>query len=263
MNLKDIISVFSVQHTGTWFAINFLKNFIPRSKELTFVLEADDMKPLDANVLHRSCYSQPLEEPTIVHVHLPIVRYLNFEVNFCSTWFEQTWLMSQGKMRSLPVDTLLMLCNFFKVVIPLRDPFAAILSREARQPQFRHFVIVDGFIALATEFARHPNVKFLPIDLYEGDADQRRKLLTDVLHHCSIDIDTNQAVIDRVANEWKVENPTPGNRFKQAYSDKDTDQLMQMLGPKWAEVEYLKNMASILHPFMTNLGYKRGDLGPW
>lgn len=262
MRLKDIIFVPSVQHTGTWFVINFIKHFVPRSKELTFLLEEDGMKPSDANVLHRQQYTQQLNVPTVVHVHLPIVRDVSRDVQFFSSWFEQTWFMNLGTKRSLPVQILLLFCNFFKTVIPIRDPLAAILSREARHPQFRHFFIVDGFVALATEFARHPNVKFLPIDLYK-DEEQRKALLSDTLIHCSIDPAHHCELLNRMAREWPIENPTPGNKFRELYESGDIDEIRRLLGPKWAEVEYLKNMASIILPFLAKIGYTKSDLNLW
>lgn len=259
MKLSDIVFVPSVQHTGTFFVINFLKNFIPRSTELTFLLEDDAMKPEDANILYRPQYSQPLNLPTIIHNHLPIIRNPELNIDVHGSWFDMTMIMNLTSKRSLPVQFLLLICNFFKTVIPIRDPMAAILTREVRHPQLRHFFIIDGYVALATEFANHPNVKFLPIDITE-DTDYRRKLLDDVLVHCSIDPTPHLALLDQIASEWIPQNITPGNRFKEAYENNDLDKLREMLGPKWAEVEYLRNRASIIQPFLVSLGYTRDKL---
>lgn len=259
MKLSDIVFVPSVQHTGTWFTINFLKNFIPRSKEVAFLLENDNMKPEDADYLYKPEYIQPLDRPTVIHTHLPIIRNPEHDMDIFGTWFNHTWIMNLATKRSLPVQTLLLLCNFFKTVIPVRDPMAAILSREARHPQFRHFCIVDGFMALATEFSKHPNVKFLPIDMAET-VEGRAEVLWNVLSHCNIDPGGHVDLIRDIATAWSPENVTPGNRFKQMYEDGDLYGLRHVLGPKWAEVEYLRNMSSIILPFMASLGYQRNQL---
>ena len=259
MRLQDIVFVPSVQHTGTWFTINFLKNFFPRSKELTFLLENDDMKTEDANYLYRPEYLQPLDRPTVVHVHLPIIRNPEHDMDIFGTWFNHTWIQNLSTRRSLPVQVLLLFCNFFKTVIPVRDPMAAILSREARNPQFRHFCIVDGYVALATEFAKHPNVKFLPIDMAES-VEKKAELLWNVVSHVGLQPSEHTDLIREVAVSWKPENITPGNRFKQMYYENDLHGLRHTLGQKWAEVEYLRNMSSIILPFMADLGYTRSQL---
>ena len=259
MKLGDIVFVPSVQHTGTWFVINFLKNFFEYSREVTFLLEDDDMKPEDANVLYRPKYSRSLDKPTVVHVHLPISRNPSADVDFFGTWFDSTWIQNLATKRSLPVQTLLLLCNFFKTVIPVRDPMAAILTREARHPQFRHFCIVDGFVALATEFAKHPNVKFLPIDM-AGTVEERAAILRDVLVHVGLDPNRHLATLHDLAHKWAPQNQTPGNRFKWLYQNNDLDGIRLLLGPKWAEVEYLRNMSSVILPFLADLGYTRGQL---
>jgi hypothetical protein len=258
MKLNDIIFVPSVQHTGTWFVINFLRNFIPKNRELQFVLEKE-LGPGGADIRHGHVYDNPLVEPTIVHTHFPIVRNLNMDVNWPEGEFQRGWHAKLGTLRSLPLQTILLFCNFFKTVIPVRDPMAAILTREARHPQLRHFYIVDGFVAMATEFAKHPNVKFLPIDL-ATTIEQRAELLWNVLSHCDLDLEKHVDVIWELADAWEPENITPGNRFKPFYQDNNLFGLQHLLGEKWAEVEYLRNMSSVIMPFMSSLGYTREQL---
>ena len=260
LGLKDIIFVPTIQHTGTWFVLEFLKPFIPNIRELTFLLETD-IKPGRADINHEHIYNFPLTDPTLVQIHFPIVRYLNFDVNFPQTHFERSWYSNMGIMRSVSVQTILLMCNFFKTIIPVRNPVAAILSREARHPEFRHFFITDGFIALATEFAKHPNVMFLPID---GDPSlqARRQLLVNALVHVGIDPSLHEDYLTDYALRWEAKNQTPGNRFKEAYEKEDWDTLKIMLGPKWAEIEYFINMASIILPFMASVGYTREMIKP-
>ena len=260
LGLKDIVFVPSIQHTGTWFIIDFLKNFIPDVRELTFLLELN-IKDGRADINHEHVYENPLDKPSIVQIHFPIVRYLNFDVGYPQTPFERRWYSNLGTMRSVSIQTILMTCNFFKTVIPVRNPMAAILSREARHPQLRHFYIVDGFIALATEFAKHPNVKFLPIDMTE-DVSLRRQMLLDVLIHCGIDATPHGALLDEMAVKWEPRNSTPNNRYAELYKENKFDEIKNLLGAKWAEIEYFQNMSAIILPFLSDLGYTRERIKP-
>ena len=244
----------SVQHTGTWFTIDFLRKFFPRNRELTFALEAAE-KPEAENIDYAPKYADAAGQATILHLHLPISTGIN-EDSTNGTPFHRKWYANLKSCRSLPVSTLLLFCNLMKTVVPLRDPLAAILTRETRHPQFRHFCIVDGFVALATEFARHPNVVFLPIDRAQ-DTSERLAILINVAAHVGIDPDDYRETLIELAERWPVANDTPGNRFKEAYTAGDMQALQTMLGPKWAEVEYMKNMMSIILPFLASQGYRR------
>lgn len=258
MRLEDIVFVPSVQHTGTWFALNFLKQFFPGgTRELTRALD-DYQKPTE-DALFNPTYKQRLTKPTLVHIHLPINDTRYHSDYFADSLFHRRWQFNLMNMRSQPVQTLLLFSNFFKTVIPVRDPMAAILSREARQPQFRHFYIIDGYVALATEFAHHPNVKFLPIDVTDDPA-RRRQLLVEVMEHCGLDPAPHAVLLDEASQKWEPQNVTPGNRFREAYQAGDTDALRVLLGQKWAEVEYLRNMSAVIMPFLASLGYTRERL---
>jgi len=139
LRLKDVVFVPSIQHTGTWFLIDFLKNFIPEARELTFILEKN-IKDGRADIRHKHAYNNPLETPTIAHIHFPIAAPENPK-----TTFEHRWYSNLGTMRSVSIQTILTMCNFFKTVIPVRDPMAAILTREARHPQLRLFFYSGWF----------------------------------------------------------------------------------------------------------------------
>ena len=244
----------SVQHTGTWFTVNFLRKFFPRNRELTFAFESAE-KPEAENHDYAPQYDDAAGQPTVLHIHLPISTGIN-EDSTNGTQFHRKWYANLKSCRSLPVSTLLLFCNLMKTVVPLRDPLAAILTREARHPQFRHFCIVDGFIALATEFVRHPNVVFFPVDQAQDTAG-RLQIIVGVAKHVGINPDEYQEILIEMAEQWPVANDTPGNRFKEAYAAGDIQALQTMLGPKWAEVEYMKNMMSIILPFLASQGYRR------
>ena len=190
------------------------------------------------------------------------MRYLNVDTNWPTSKFYKRWYANLGQMRSSTIEEILNLCNFFKVIIPIRDPLAAILTREARHPQLPHFFIVDGFVALATEFVQHPNVMFLPIDLHTEE-EKRIELLNKVAAHVGVDCEANKNVIEVYAQNWEPANTTPNNRFKKLYEKGDADKLRILLGSKWGAVSYLQNMASIILPFLANLGYTKSKLNLW
>lgn len=235
--MNRIIFVPSIQHTGTWFTIKFLEKFGFEAKEAHKVL------------INR----KRLTNPTVIHSHFPILR--DFDMNMdMDRW--SRWQLTL-KDRSLGLRAIELMVNIHPAVIPIRDPFAAILTREARHPNLRHFFIVDNFIELAQIFHKHPGVIFLPIDL-PWTIKQREEHLKKIARHCGLD--ENAPHIKQTAAEWVPENITPKNRFKDLYNSGDLDQLQLLLGPKWAEVCYLRNVASILFPFLSDLGYTRGDI---
>jgi hypothetical protein len=228
MDINKIIFVPSIQHTGTWFIINFLNNFFPNVYETKSVI-------LENVIVIKN---------SILTCHFPI----NEDI--------------QENKKSLSIGGIKTISGIFKSVIPVRDPFASILTRECRHPKLRHFYIVDGFIDLAKHFNNHPNVKFFPIDLYK-DEENRRNLLIDTMVHCGVNTVPHHDLINDIAKTWKPENETPKNRYKHLYEHKDIGQIRFLLGPKWAEIEYLKNNASIILPFLSELGYTKEDLDLW
>lgn len=227
-----IIFTPTVPHTGTWFVINFLSNFIPNFREASQILRDEIV----------------IDEPTILHTHFAPRK----------EWYNGC--ERREKIKQLPIDSICLLASIHKTVIPVRDPLAAILTREARHPEHRHFHIVDGFIHLAARLSNNRNVKFLPIDL-PVDMCQRWKILSDIVDHCGLE--RNEEIIEDYADRWPPQNETPGNLYKKLYKEKDAGGIEFMLGPKMAEIQYLKNQASIILPFLASLGYTKGDLNLW
>jgi hypothetical protein len=222
MDTKNIIFVPTIQHTGTWFVLKYLKQFVPICKEAAEILK-------DKKIINQQM---------IIHAHLPIPDSIEGE-------------------KSLSFNAIEIMSNIFKTVIPIRDPFAAILTREARHPELRHFYIVDGFKYLSASMQDNPNIKFFPVDL------PMRSLLIDTMVHCGIDPHPHHDIICQTAKSWKPENPTPNNRFKRLYKRKNIKQIRFLLGPKWSEIEYLKIHASVILPFLASIGYAKEDLNLW
>ena len=229
MDINKILFLPSVQHTGTWFVLSILEKFGYNIVDSKRLLEGG------VNINH----------PSTIQTHFPI------ESSYQTPFELDKWM---------GVNSIQVLSKIFKTVIPIRDPLAAILTREARHPELRHFYIVDGYVNMAEKMAGNSNVMFFPIDL-NPDPNARRALIQKLLDHCDIKGET--ATINSLANTWTVKNDTPNNRFKEAYKEKNKEELIFLLGSKVAELNYLQNKASVILPFMGALGYTKEDLDLW
>lgn len=236
----------TVPHTGTWFLLRLLERV-----GFNIVVTSDML---------RECRKVAVEAPAVLHAHIIPFRRDDHamereiqSITIREYVMKDEWLSPPG---------MSVLASSMKTVISMRDPVAAILTSEARAPEMRHFHLVDAFVEVVRRFHRHPNVKFLPIDLYT-DRERRYALLCEVVAHCGVDPDEHAELLNAMALKWQLENHTPNNRFKEAYEAGDVGVLKMKLGVKWAEMEYLFNMGGIIMPFLGDLGYERGQLKAW
>ena len=239
-----VIFILSVQHTGTGFVASALQRLFPAAAIF------------DISYLTRG--STVLDSPTIVRSHFPIIRSITVDPEMDFNSVQQLGI----NYKSIGYRAALAFAAIFPVVIPLRDPLAAILTRESRHPEFRHFFIVDGFVEIARRFAHHPNVIFFPVDAPKT-YEERRDLIRRVAAHCGIDVSRSGLTIGRIARRWRKVNSTPGNPFSDHYAVGDISSIRDMLGPKWAEVRYLKNRADFILPLLASAGYTREDTALW
>lgn len=243
-----MIFVPTLPQSGTWFVLELFKS-CGFKVEFTgqILLKQKRIKDLENMVLSTHIFSfyyqgSPFKEALPSYGGNPVQDYIVRKYHMC-------------------LGAIEVLASLYKTVIPIRDPLACLLTREVRAPQLRHFYIVDGFIEVAKRFMDHPNVKFLPVDLYnsdnptEGLIEDRQQVLADVLNHCDIRLDPN--VIFKIAREWKRYNITPNNRFREPYENGDINKIKEMLGSKWAEVEHLKNHGGTILPLLSKLGYTK------
>ena len=239
---EKVIFCPTIQHTGTWFVLRFLE-------KLGYQIV------LPQKALH-SDWVLEREVPVVLHAHIVPFYYKPtpfFKGTFVSYGRDP---LEQFVVRKdqLSVSDIKLLCHLYKTIIPIRDPLAAILTREVRGPEIRHFFIVDAYREMIQGLSMCPNVKFFPIDL-DYTFKERKSLLEKTVQHCSLEVEQYIHVINDTAKSWQKENPTPENRFHEPYEAGDIDTIRQWLGPKWAEVQYLKNMRSIIYPFLSRLGY--------
>lgn len=152
-----------------------------------------------------------------------------------------------------------LLTRLHKTIIPIRDPLACLLTREARAPQLRHFYIVDGFLEVIKRYEAHPNVIFFPVDMYTSIAD-KHTLMDAVFDHCGVEMTAvRHGIVVGTSKEWKKENSAE-NRFRQPYDLGNIDEIKNMLGEKQGELDYLKIHGGTIKPFLQRLGYDIGSL---
>lgn len=241
----------TMPQSGTWFVLRLFERFGYKIEHTGEIQSRIEDRILNQDV------------PIILHTHV-FPFYYNPEP------YKESWPSFGGdpiqeyivRKNKLSMGGIKLLCSMFKTVIPIRDPLACLLTREARAPNLRHFYIVDGFVEIIRELADHPNVVFFPVDL-DLTFDERKKLLVDVVSHCGIDPVSVDTILGDVATHWKKENVTPNNRFHEPYAAGDIGKIREWLGPKWAEVAHLKNMGGILTPFLSNLGYNEKKTLIW
>lgn len=237
--------------SGTWFALRFFERLGCRIEHVGEIISRKEDR----------CVKQ--EWPVILHAHI-------FPFYYNPSPYKEAWPSFGGdpvqeyivRKNKIAMGAIKLLCSMHKTVIPIRDPLASLLTREARAPNLRHFYIVDAFVEIARELANHPNVKFLPVDL-DLNFNERKSLLEGVVSHCDLDVEQFAEVIHDVATYWKRENVTPNNRFHKPYKKGDLDTIQKWLGQKWAEVVHLKNFGGVLIPFLSNLGYNKKKTLIW
>lgn len=235
-----MIFVPTLPQSGTWFVLKLLEKCgykieftgeIVRDKKI--ITEGDIA--LSTHIFPFYYQGSPFKEALPSYGGNPIQDYVVRKYHMC-------------------LGAIELLTRMHKTIIPIRDPLACLLTREARAPQLRHFYIIDGFIEVVNRFADNPNVLFFPVDLYTRKED-RFALLENMLIHSCIPTAPVLDIINQTAIEWKRENITPNNRFREPYEAGDINKIKEMLGSKWAEVEHLKNHNGTIMPFLRSLGY--------
>ena len=240
--MDDLIFTPSVPQSGTWFTLRFFERLGYQIAHTGQIMQGDSIP----------------EGKVVLNTHI-------FPFYFQPEEYKQYWPSYGGdriqeyvvRKDKMCIGSIKLLASLYKTVIPVRDPLASILTREARAPQLRHFCVVDGYVELVRELAGNKNVMFLPVDLNMNEF-ERKHLLTKIAKHCGIELNQkNRKEIAMTAYHWQKQNITPNNRFHKPYDKGDIEQIKEWLGEKWAEVVYLKNMGGLLIPFLSKLGYNQ------
>ncbi len=216
------VFVLSVQHTGTWFTIDMLRwnPAITQFIELHNVLYANEAIERDGRPL--------------IHVHL------------CDEHAEHP-----EKFKHVTTPVAEAISTVAPVIIPLRDPLLAMITRHVRQPDLDHSYIVRAFSAMAESSVLTKRCCFLPIDARE-DETARRLRLRNV--HEFLGLPWHDG-LDEIATQWKAPayNVTPDHELKQAYHAGD---LLAIRRAMPVEFDLLRDNARLIGEFLRSKGYR-------
>lgn len=222
------VVLLSVQHTGTWFLIEFFR----RHPQITSVRELRDFKT-EVGVLE----GRPLIQSHVTG----------------ETWdphgreLEKFLPVNAGELTAESwghVDAL------YRVVCPLRDPVKALLTRHGRHPYLDHRYIVEGFLTLARIHADSCREwTFLPIDR-TGDTGTRVHMLNGLV--AGAGLDPWPEGVNAWARDWPRVNSSGTTELKQAYQEEDFASVQRAL-PE--ETSLLLDSREELIPFLKDQGY--------
>jgi len=122
------VAVLSIQHTGTWFAIDFLRSH-PMAGPFHELVE----------VIHAG----GLVTRSVIHAHL--IKDVH----------------PADAHKHMGFEGLAILAATGRVIVPIRDPMLSLITRHARHPMMDHRYIVQAYQALAR---LRPPVTYLPVD---------------------------------------------------------------------------------------------------
>ena len=218
---KDVALVLSIQHTGTWFAIEFLRQHS----------HAGPFHELNKMI------GGPLTEKSVVHAHIAGPEFASGQSRA---------LGRKDGTNAIPTyPAYEILIETDRVIMPVRDPMLSLLTRHGRHPLLAHTFIVDAFTRVAK---KHEGVLFLPVDC---EPDRRKALLYDVLTKANLAWD--DPYIEIWSRDWKPQNVSPDTAEKQWYRDGVWDKLYPVLKE---EIDLLLENKHVLIPFLQELGYK-------
>lgn len=208
----------TIQHTGTWFCINLLL----QHSQVTSFSELRDLKFGDGYTLIQTHFGDG-----------------------------ETWHPNDAS-KFIPFYVLKELIDIYPSVIPVRDPLAALLTRQTRCSDLQHSYIIEGFVALA-ELRENYNPFILPVDLIgKKSFEERLSVLREFLAAVGL---PEEPYIKFWAASWPKINSVRGLGVElyDNYRNGDVKKIIKVIPEEWA---YLKGKESIIKPFLQELGYK-------
>ena len=206
--------VASAQHTGTWFALDFLLWHSAVSRVV-------ELHKLDGELLPKD----------VLHFHLvgsSEVSYVHpLDEEKCWSVVEAAKLIEQTR-----------------TVIPIRDPLAALVTRQERHPELSHRHIVDAY----ADFSLLKTACMLPVDL-PTTYEERLALLITTLEKLDLEV---EPYVLRYARDWKPQNTRGEYKLKRLYEENELADVEKMLGD---DFDYLLSQAPAIIPFLKGLGY--------
>jgi len=217
-----IIFLPTVQHSGTWFLINFLTAHPDVSKFVeakNIYGGTDGIEPGQVNLLHTH----------VTTYDYPVYKVRNYFQNY----------IAEAMIEKYPTVT------------PLRDPLLSIITRHSRHPDKDHRYIIAAY----TWLLQQPKVFCLPVDTVgDSDTPHRQLLLKVALKVCGLDPYVDY--VKQYAETWPVSNTAKDMPFnlplKEMYKAKDLDGIEKLL-PR--EIATLREEEKNLRPLLEKWGY--------
>ena len=253
MNPRNVVLVESVQNTGTWFVIEFLKKHpdVTSFMELYPVLDAhSSMKTLYdvavADIGNESAVSEfreslvrlfPSDKVVVLHHHL-FLRHWSTERNCWASWDN-----AFGRM----------LGGLLPTIVPVRDPLLSLITGYRRSEDEKVEFDFDARVkdlALMADRSWAPGDKFffIPVDLDVGK-DVRKSTLASALKFMGL---SYWPYVDAVAEAWTPVNSKGQYEMKQWYLDGDMKRLADRIPEA---VVALQRIEGVVRPFLEGLGY--------
>lgn len=218
--------VLSVQHTGTWFVLDLLREHpgFPSVDPVTLDPIATRFQQFgtirNGDIVSRG----------IIHGHVGHGPAAHFS----------------DSRKFVEGNKYVELTNLIPIITPLRDPLAAMITRHARHPMLDARYIVDAFVWLAHADA---TPTFLRVDAPEGV--DRAESLKDALG--SVGLDWAAPIALRWAETWPVRNVSGDTWLKEAYRVGDPEPIAREMPDEWARLIARRD---VLRPFLERFGYR-------
>lgn len=204
---KNAILCLSVQHTGTWFALNFL-------------MEHKGTKGVVAQVKNIKTRDDILQDG-IVHVHINGFGITSSGGRRTRT-FKQTAAMTKG----------------MRLIVPVRDPLLSLITRHKRHPDRKSFYIVDGFCHLS-----ELDAVYLPVDCNTYDI-HPYYLLEKVCKELGLEVNE---FVEKWSIKWPIYNSKFDYGLKRAYQEGRIDKIAKAFPEEYQHLkENEKNIRPFL-----------------
>ena len=152
-------------------------------------------------------------------------------------------------------EQIMRICNRYWNIVPIRDPLAAVITRDVRLPHLSHCYIIEAMCWLAETHSENPfNAFYVPIDLL-GSQEVEDRLRFIAWMFGDYGITTTSEELFTFVSEWKAPlyNVSLPSDLKADY------RLGNYVAIKAAlpmETGLLEKKCDILQPFFEEFGYR-------
>ena len=225
-----MICVASVPHTGSWFTINFLEKLL--------------------NCETRRITERGYDRVPLAHYHIGADRIGS---NFGYEHLEEGKIKDEyiEYFKKFPkASDIKKYAICYKTIIPVRDAWLSLITRQNRNPLLTHELIRQGFRTIAYLNNISENVFLFPIDLYETEED-KLNLLNQLTSFVGVE---NDELVKETAKNWSARNTSEDTSgLKKEYLDGNLQAVIDALPNEcegFMSDYYIKT-------FMRNLGYTK------